>query len=70
MHDLITLIQVLVPLATGLATLWLSSKKSNRDYLKDENRELSARNKILTDRVDKLTEENEKLRKELFKNDN
>lgn len=70
MHDLITLIQVLVPLATGLATLWLSNKKSDRDYLKDENRELSARNKILTDRVDKLTEENENLRKELFKNDN
>lgn len=69
MHDLITLIQVLVSLATGLATLWLSNKKSDRDYLKDENRELSARNKILTDRIDKLTEENENLRKELYNDD-
>lgn len=69
MHDLITLIQVLVSLATGLTTLWLSNKKSDRDYLKDENRELSARNKILTDRIDKLTEENENLRKELYNDD-
>lgn len=60
---------MLVSLATGLTTLWLSNKKSDRDYLKDENRELSARNKILTDRIDKLTEENENLRKELYNDD-
>lgn len=50
--------QVLLPFITGLLTLYLSNKKSNHDYIKEENDRLNAECKRLQD-------ENVKLRKEL-----
>ena len=65
MHDFYNLLQVLLPFVTGISAWYLSNKKTNHDYLKDENDRLIKRIDVLTERVDKLTKENDKLRKEL-----
>lgn len=70
MHDLISLIKVLTPIITGLVTLFLSSIKNKQDRIDEENDRLSKRVQTLTARVEYLEAENDRLRKELLKNDN
>lgn len=70
MHDLISLIQVLTPIITGLVTLFLSSIKNKQDRIDEENDRLSKRVQTLTARVEYLEAENDRLRKGLLKNDN
>ncbi|TDG75777.1 hypothetical protein C5L33_000662 [Lactobacillus pasteurii] len=70
MHDLINLIQVLTPIITGLFTLFLSSVKNKQDRIDEENDRLSKRVQTLTSRVEYLEAENDRLRRELLKNDN
>lgn len=70
LHDLISLIQVLTPIITGLVTLFLSSIKNKQDRIDEENDRLSKRVQTLTARVEYLEAENDRLRKELLKNDN
>lgn len=69
MKDLTNLLQVLAPFITGLLTLWLSNKKSNQDKLDDENDRLSKRVEKLTERIDYLESENDRLRRESVKKD-
>lgn len=64
------LMQVLLPFITGLLAWYLSNKKSDHDYIKDENDRLLKRVDTLTKRADFLTAENDRLRKELNKHDN
>ena len=59
LHDLINLMQVLLPFLTGLFAWFLSNKKSDRDYLKDENKRLNDHVIRLTKRVDELENEKE-----------
>lgn len=70
MHDFYNLMQVLLPFVTGMFAWYLSNKKSDHDYIKEENDRLLQRVDTLTKRVDFLTAENDKLRKEINKNDN
>lgn len=69
MHDLYNLLQVVLPFVSGFLAWSLSNKKSDHDYLKDENDRLLKRIDVLTTRVDKLTKENDELRKRSNKND-
>ncbi len=62
--------QVLLPFITGLLTLYLSNKKSNHDYIKEENDRLNTECKRLQEENDRLNteckrlqEENDRLRK-------
>ena len=66
MHDIYNVLQVLLPFITGVLAWILSSKKGDRDYIKDENDRLLKRIDTLTKRVDDLTAENDRLRKELL----
>lgn len=59
--------QVLLPFITGLLTLYLSNKKSNHDYIKEENDRLNAECKRLQEENDYLRKNYEELRKDLIK---
>lgn len=59
--------QVLLPFITGLLTLYLSNKKSNHDYIKEENDRLNAECKRLQEENDHLRKNYEELRKDLIK---
>lgn len=64
MHDIGLLLQAIMPYAAAILTVLLSYKKGSK---KDENDRLAKRNKTLTERIDQLTRENDRLRKELNK---
>lgn len=66
LHDIYNVLQVLSPFIMGVLAWILSNKKSDRDYIKDENDRLLKRIDTLTKRVDDLTAENDRLRKELL----
>ena len=59
--------QVLLPFITGLLTLYLSNKKSNHDYIKEENDRLNLECKRLQEENDHLRKNYEELRKDLIK---
>lgn len=64
MHDIGSLLQAIMPYAAAILTVLLSYKRGSKE---DENDRLAKRNKTLTERIDQLTRENDRLRKELNK---
>lgn len=55
MHDFINLLQVLFPFVLGLLTWKLNDKKSDREYLQDENDRLNEENKRLSKKLEEIS---------------